>query len=102
MRSREYLTPLAGEAQTPSGQSIEVGCLYSPSCREEVFSETGLPVYGILGNSEGYEDIRRGVGQVQKQLASCLVPTLPLTKHALRCHKVRRGSGSVHPWLPTR
>src|SRR5215203_1965827 len=24
---------------------------HSPSCREEKFSETGLPVYGILGNS---------------------------------------------------
>src|SRR5215211_8451093 len=25
-------------------------CLYSPSCREGPFSETGFPVYGILGN----------------------------------------------------
>jgi hypothetical protein len=27
--------------------------LYSPDCLEEVFSETRLPVYPVLGNSEG-------------------------------------------------
>src|SRR5215207_9831665 len=27
-------------------------CLYSLYCREEKFSETGLPVFGVLGNSE--------------------------------------------------
>src|SRR5215207_8692287 len=26
-------------------------CLYSPRIREGFFSETGLPVYGLLGNS---------------------------------------------------
>jgi hypothetical protein len=26
--------------------------LYSPNSREEFFSETGLPVYLVLGNSE--------------------------------------------------
>ena len=25
--------------------------VYSPSCRVDVFSETGLPVYGVLGSS---------------------------------------------------
>jgi hypothetical protein len=30
-----------------------LGYLYSPNCREEVFSETGLPVYRVLGNSDG-------------------------------------------------
>jgi hypothetical protein len=31
---------------------LEAHRLYSPSRREEVFPETGLPVYPILGNSE--------------------------------------------------
>jgi len=44
MRYREHLTAIAGEAQTPGSQRIEVGCLYSPSCLEAVFSETELPL----------------------------------------------------------
>jgi hypothetical protein len=30
---------------------LRAGCLYSPSCLEEVFSETRLPVLTISGNS---------------------------------------------------
>jgi hypothetical protein len=38
----KVLAPRAGE-----------GCLYSPSCREQVFSETELPLMSLLGNSDG-------------------------------------------------
>jgi hypothetical protein len=31
--------------------SKDTGCLYSPNCREGSFSETGLPVWGILRSS---------------------------------------------------
>src|SRR5215217_4750862 len=35
-----------------SGDSVleGVGCLYPPLCREGFFSESGLPVFSILGN----------------------------------------------------
>ena len=31
------------------GRALGAGCLYLPSCREEVFSETGLAANGVLG-----------------------------------------------------
>src|SRR5215204_1453395 len=31
--------------------ALGAGCLYSPGCREEKFSETELPTWGVLGNS---------------------------------------------------
>jgi hypothetical protein len=37
-------------SETPRA-SIKERRIYSPNCREEFFSETGLPVYGVLGNS---------------------------------------------------
>jgi hypothetical protein len=40
-------------------EAICQGGLYSPNCREEVFSETELPVYDILGNS-GTEHVEDG------------------------------------------
>ena len=42
--------------RTAPGSLLEVGCLYSPSCREHAFPETGLPVYGVLGNCGGMLD----------------------------------------------
>ena len=35
----------------PEASRQRAGCLYSPNCLEEVFSETGFPVSGVLGNS---------------------------------------------------
>jgi hypothetical protein len=29
---------------------LKISSLYSPDCREGVFPETGLPMYGIIGN----------------------------------------------------
>src|SRR5918995_253104 len=35
-----------------------MGCLYSPSFLVILFSETGFPVYPILGNSRGFRGFR--------------------------------------------
>jgi hypothetical protein len=43
------------------------------SCLEEVFSETGLPVYGILGNSEETRAEKRGPGFNSPALLPALV-----------------------------
>jgi len=34
---------------------------YSPNRREEKFSETGLPVHGVLGNSRPFKGIKRAM-----------------------------------------
>ena len=45
-------TPLCIEPNEviPLLQKRLTSCLYSPDYREVVFSATGLPVYGVLGN----------------------------------------------------
>ena len=37
------------ELRARGGKGV-AGCLYSPSCREGKFSETRLPISGVLGN----------------------------------------------------
>jgi hypothetical protein len=43
------------------------GCLYALGCLKEKFSETGLPVSRILGNSEDYEGIERAGAKRSRQ-----------------------------------
>ena len=47
------------EPQTRRAAPRGFSCLYSPSCREEEFSETELPVWGVLGNSKAKKHRKR-------------------------------------------
>src|SRR5919107_1016502 len=71
----EMLVPRASECAA----SI---CLYSPSCREGLFSETKLPPNIVLGNSEDQRALKEGRGVDTPALAHTprLVKPAPLSR----------------------
>jgi hypothetical protein len=59
VRSRSLQLALACTAFTSTCyDQAGAGWLYSPSFRQGVFSETELPVCGLLRNSRGFRDFR--------------------------------------------
>ena len=71
----------------PAPRIREVRRLYSPSCRQGVFPETGLSAYEVLGNSERQRARKEGRGSL----------------HALGLGplRVRRKTGGVSPIFRT-
>jgi hypothetical protein len=49
----------------------ENGCCRKPGFRNEVFSETGLPVYGVLGNSVGYKEAESNLDPARFEQRGC-------------------------------
>jgi hypothetical protein len=64
---------------------------YSPGCLEEEFSETGLPVYGNLGNS-GIKEGRGSAASIQGECYDTYITGPEFT--VLTIHGLDQGRGS--------